>query len=62
MINRQSDMCVTAAASNAEDAIRLYAEHRPDVAIVDLQLGAISGVSAIRTIREQDPGLRASWC
>jgi two-component system NarL family response regulator len=58
VINRQSDMCVTAAASNAEDAVRLYAEHRPDVAIVDLQLGAISGVSAIRTIREQDPAAR----
>jgi two-component system, NarL family, response regulator len=58
VINRQSDMCVTGAASNAEDAVRLYAEHRPDVAIVDLQLGAISGVSAIRTIREQDPAAR----
>ena len=58
VINRQSDMCVAAAAANAEEAVKLYAEHRPDVAIVDLQLGATSGVSAIRTIRAQDPAAR----
>jgi two-component system, NarL family, response regulator len=58
VIDRQADMRVTAMAAGADDAVRRYLEHRPDLTIMDLQLGGTSGVAAIRTIREHDPAAR----
>ena len=58
VIDRQPDMRVAATASSADEAVKLYHEHRPDLTIMDLQLGGTSGVTAIRTIRESDPAAR----
>lgn len=58
VIDRQPDMRVAATASNGEEAVKLYHEHRPDLTIMDLQLGGTSGVSAIRAIRAADPAAR----
>ncbi|MFN7916409.1 MAG: response regulator transcription factor [Vicinamibacterales bacterium] len=58
VIDRESDMRVLSAAANAEEAIRAYRDHGPDVTIMDLQLGSVSGVEAIRQIRRQDPSAR----
>lgn len=58
VIDRESDMRVLSAAATAEEAIRAYRDHGPDVTIMDLQLGSVSGVEAIRQIRRQDPSAR----
>jgi two-component system, NarL family, response regulator len=58
VIDRQPDMRVIATAANADEAVKRYQQHRPDLTIMDLQLGGTSGVSAIATIREQDPAAR----
>jgi two-component system, NarL family, response regulator len=58
VIDRQPDMRVTATASSADEALQRYEEHRPDLTIMDLQLGTTSGVSGIRKIRELDPTAR----
>jgi two-component system NarL family response regulator len=58
IIDREPDMQVVAAAASGEEAIALFNEHRPDVTIMDLQLGTMSGVDAIRAIRGTDPGAR----
>jgi DNA-binding NarL/FixJ family response regulator len=51
-------MRVTALAANAEEAVQQYERHRPDMTIMDLQLGRTSGVQAIQTIRTKDPAAR----
>lgn len=58
VIDRQPDMRVVATAANADEAVKLYQNHRPDLTIMDLQLGGTSGVTAIRTIRASDPSAR----
>lgn len=58
IIDRQSDMGVVAAASTGEEAVEFYRTHRPDVTIMDLQLGTMSGVEAIKVIRREDPNAR----
>jgi two-component system, NarL family, response regulator len=58
MIDAQQDMKVVAQAGTGEDAIELYRQHKPDVTLMDLRLPGISGVEAIRVIREGNPRAR----
>jgi two-component system, NarL family, response regulator len=50
IINREPDMVVVDCASSGPDAVALFNRHRPDVTLMDLQLGKMSGLDAIRTI------------
>lgn len=58
IIDRQPDMEVVAVASTGERAVRLFNRHRPDVTLMDLQLGKMSGLEAISLIRRQHPHAR----
>jgi len=51
-------MQVVASAASGEEAVELFQQHRPDVTLMDLQLGAINGVETIRAIRQVDPRAR----
>jgi DNA-binding NarL/FixJ family response regulator len=53
-----SDMEVVAEACDGREALDLYREHRPDVALIDLQMPVMSGVDAIREIRAIFPAAR----
>lgn len=57
-INLEPDMTVVAAAMTGEQGVALFAEHRPDVTLMDLQLPAMSGLDAIRAIRAIDPSAK----
>lgn len=57
-INLQADMTVVAAAATGEQAVALFASHRPDVTLLDLQLPTMSGLDALRAIRDIDPAAR----
>jgi two-component system NarL family response regulator len=57
-INLEPDMTVVASAATGEQAVALFAEHRPDVTLLDLQLPAMSGLEALREIRTIDPNAR----
>ena len=46
---------VCAEANNGKDAVRLAAELQPDVAVLDLELGELDGVTAARQIKELSP-------
>jgi two-component system NarL family response regulator len=46
------------AVGTGEDAVAAYLRHRPDVVLMDLQLPAMSGVDAIRSIRRADHDAR----
>jgi two-component system NarL family response regulator len=58
IISRQPDMEVVASAASGEESIDLHRQYRPDVTLMDLQLGGMSGVDAIRSIRREHPGAR----
>ena len=49
---------VAALGANADDAVRLYSEHRPDVALLDIRMGEATGIDAAKRILELDPEAR----
>lgn len=58
IVDARQDMTVVAQAGTAEEAIRLFHEHQPDLTLMDLRLPGTSGVEVIRTIRAQAPAAR----
>jgi DNA-binding NarL/FixJ family response regulator len=58
IIARQPDMQVVASAAGGDESVELFRRHHPDVTLMDLQLGGISGVEAIRVIRREHPEAR----
>ena len=54
IINREPDMSVVGSAASGPDAIALFKQCLPDVTLMDLQLGRMSGLEAIRVIRRYD--------
>jgi DNA-binding NarL/FixJ family response regulator len=58
MITNEPDIEVVAEASNGRDAVASYAEHAPDVVLMDLRMPAMNGVEATRAIVSADPDAR----
>jgi two-component system NarL family response regulator len=58
IISRQPDMAVVAEASDGRQAVELWQEHRPDVALLDLRMPVLDGVAAIEEIRRRDASAR----
>ena len=48
----QHHMEVVATASNGEDAIKLFAESKPDVVTMDLTMPRMDGLECIRALRK----------
>src|SRR3990172_7835863 len=44
---------VVAEAENGEQALRIIQEHRPDVAVLDIQMPDFSGIEVARRVRAQ---------
>jgi two-component system NarL family response regulator len=55
IIGRQPDMKVIANASSGEEAVELFAQCRPDITLMDLNLRGMSGLDAIKAIRLHEP-------
>lgn len=58
ILDHEADMAVVAQARDGAEAVALFAEHRPDVAIVDLQMPKMGGVAATEAILRAQPGAR----
>jgi two-component system NarL family response regulator len=58
IVNMQPDMTVIAEASNGQQAVELYRQHVPDVALLDMRMPMMSGVEAATAIRSEFPGAR----
>ncbi|MCX6032954.1 MAG: response regulator transcription factor [Chloroflexi bacterium] len=58
VLERQPDFVVVGEAGDADNAVRLARELTPDVILMDLHLGASSGVDATRLILAQEPAVR----
>ena len=48
----QHNMEVVATASNGEDAVKLFAESKPDVVTMDLTMPRMDGIECIRALRK----------
>jgi len=55
IINAQTDMKVCAQAGSGEEAVRIFRKYRPDITLMDLRLPGMSGLDALRSIRQEDP-------
>ena len=55
VLAREPDMQVVAEGADGEQAIALYARHRPDVTLLDLQMPRLGGLDALKQIRANDP-------
>lgn len=58
IIGRQPDMVVVAEGSHGRQAVELWQTHRPDVALLDLRMPVLDGLSAIEEIRKLDGSAR----
>jgi len=58
IIQSQPDMRVIAQAGTAQEAIRMFQKHHPDITLMDLRLPDTSGAEAIRAIRRSAPAAR----
>ena len=58
ILENQTDMGMVCEARDGEEAVALYAQHRPDVTLMDMQMPGMNGVDAIAAIRKADPAAR----
>ena len=58
LVGAESDMQVIAEASTGREAIEEFRAHRPDVALMDLQMPDMNGIEAIIAIRGEFPEAR----
>jgi DNA-binding NarL/FixJ family response regulator len=54
LLGTQTDMDVVASAADGEEAVRLSAEHRPDVVLMDVRMPVLDGIEATRQIAAAD--------
>jgi len=59
MLGTQPDFEVVATAANGAEAVRLAAELRPDVVLLDLEMPELDGVEALTRLRAASPAVRA---
>jgi DNA-binding NarL/FixJ family response regulator len=57
LLDGAADITVVAEAANGGEAVALARQHRPDVALVDLRMPEVDGITAIQRITA-DPALR----
>ena len=58
ILGAQPQIEVVGTGADGDDAVALYAEHAPDIALLDIQMPKRDGLSAAREILERDPAAR----
>jgi len=46
---------VVAVAKNGREALEMYTQHKPDIALIDLKLDDAGGIDVIRALLRNDP-------
>ncbi|MEI6506462.1 MAG: response regulator transcription factor [Planctomycetota bacterium] len=57
-LTRQADLTVVAVGSNGADALSLWARHRPDVLVLDMQMSGDDGIVTLRRLLAAHPQAR----
>ena len=57
-LEEEGDIVVVAEAADEAHAVSLVVEHRPDVAVLDVQMPGTGGIEATRQIKAQCPEVR----
>jgi NarL family two-component system response regulator LiaR len=55
LLETQNDISLVGQAASGDEAIRLCAEHAPDVVLMDLVMPGLNGVEATRQIKQLSP-------
>src|SRR5690348_7837182 len=58
IINEQPDMTVVAEAANGQQAVEMFRQHVPDVALLDMRMPLMNGVAAAAAIHAEFPNAR----
>ncbi|WP_221029425.1 response regulator [Actomonas aquatica] len=58
LIECEPELAVIAQASDGEQAVALFREHQPDLAVLDLRMPGLGGREAIEQIRREFPAAR----
>ena len=58
ILGAQPQIEVVGTGANGDEAVALYSEHAPDIALLDIQMPGRDGLSAAREILERDPAAR----
>lgn len=58
VLAREVDFELLAEGVNGRQAIELYAQHRPDIMLLDLQMPVLNGLEALQAIRAEHPDAR----
>jgi len=53
---------VVALASDGEEAVALFREHRPQVVLLDITMPRMDGIAALRHMRKIDPAAHVIMC
>jgi len=57
-LEEEGDIQVVAEAATGVEAVALTQQHRPDVAVLDIQMPEMTGIEATRQIKAQMPSVR----
>lgn len=60
ILGAQPQIEVVGTGANGNDAVSLYAEHAPDIALLDIQMPGRDGLS--EHARSSSATLRRAWC
>ncbi len=58
LLSNHDEFVVVGEAASTDDGLRLFLAHRPDVTLVDIRLGAGSGLDLLDAILDEDPSAR----
>ena len=59
LIEAESDLAVCGQAASGHEALRMIPEIRPDIVIVDLELGGMHGLDLVKSMQSQHPQIPA---
>lgn len=49
-------------ASNGQEAVERYQQHRPDLVMMDITMPVLDGIAAVKEIRKLDPQAKIVMC